>query len=253
MYEIYLTAKSLAVPPGSLMVLFAVGIALLAFWPRLGKILLIVGLLSFYGLSTPIAGRTLIASLVDHEPLPSPVPSGICDAVVVLGGGVYDPAPEFAEGTIGASSLWRVHYAVKVAQESGAPLLLSGGRTSPGPMSEARAMQRYLESSLSMSARWLDEKSLNTYQQSQNIRQILQADGIDKICLVTHTLHMTRAQSAFHDAGFLVVPAPTDFSALYPRLEPGFVPSSSAFSNSTYAVTEWIGRGVNAARSLFGI
>jgi len=65
--------------------------------------------------------------------------------VVVLGGGVYDPAPEFGEGTVGVSSLWWVHYVAKVARKSGAPVLLSGGITSSGPLSEARAMQRFLE------------------------------------------------------------------------------------------------------------
>ena len=101
--------------------------------------------------------------------------------------------------------------AARLHRQTALPVLASGGD------GEAAAIKNYLEKSLQTPVKWTEINSLNTEQNARFSAAILAKAQVRKIILVTHALHMRRAQAIFVDQGFEVVPAPTDFSA-WPEL-----------------------------------
>ncbi len=58
----------------------------------------------------------------------------------------------------------------------------------------------------------LEEVSTNTYENAVETRKIVEAEGFEKILLVTSALHMPRALALFEAQGLDVVPIPVDYS-----------------------------------------
>ena len=57
-----------------------------------------------------------------------------------------------------------------------------------------------------------ESKSRNTRQNALYSHQILSAQGVDRILLVTGAFHMPRAAAVFRHVGFEVIPSPSSFS-----------------------------------------
>ena len=58
-------------------------------------------------------------------------------AIVVLGGGRYDEAPEYGDDTISLAGLRRVRYAAVLQRRTGLPVLVSGGSVYAEPLPES--------------------------------------------------------------------------------------------------------------------
>ena len=101
--------------------------------------------------------------------------------------------------------------AARLHRQTDLPVLASGG------YGEAAAIKNHLEKSLRTPVKWAEGNSLNTEQNAKFSAEILTKVQVNKIILVTHAMHMRRAQAMFVDQGFEVVPAPTDFSG-WPEL-----------------------------------
>lgn len=249
MGDFYLILKNLLLPPGILILLLAIGVLMLFRFRRGGQVVLAITLLAFYALSTPAVATRLAGALIVNAPLPSPVPAGTCDAVVVLGGGLYHPSPEFGrESFLSDSTLWRVTYGAQVARESQTPLLVSGGRPMRTETSEAEAMRDHLEQQLAQPVRWVEDQARNTWEQAKAVATLLGPEKITRICLVTHATHMPRAEAAFRAEGFDVVPAATDFRWANLDVRLPWLPQPGAFGMSMAALHEQLGRAAYAAR-----
>jgi uncharacterized SAM-binding protein YcdF (DUF218 family) len=92
--------------------------------------------------------------------------------------------------------------------------------------------------------RWNENQSRDTYENAHFSEQLLRADGVRRILLVTSNLHIRRATREFQSVGLDVVPAPT--GSWVPRaLEAtAFEPQVSALAQSTAAIYELIGEPV---------
>jgi uncharacterized SAM-binding protein YcdF (DUF218 family) len=96
-----------------------------------------------------------------------------------------------------------------------------------------------------------DSKSLNTYQNAVNVRQIMQEQGIRRVLLVTSAMHMPRSLRIFQRQGIEAIPAPTDFLITQQEInEPSsspqatllnLVPDADQLQNTTRALKEYIG------------
>jgi uncharacterized SAM-binding protein YcdF (DUF218 family) len=96
-----------------------------------------------------------------------------------------------------------------------------------------------------------DSKSLNTYQNAVNVRQIMQERGIRRVLLVTSAMHMPRSLRIFQRQGIEAIPAPTDFLITQQEInEPSsspqatllnLVPDADQLQNTTRALKEYIG------------
>ncbi|MEO8332372.1 MAG: YdcF family protein, partial [Gallionella sp.] len=164
------------------------------------------------------------------------------DAIVILGGGTYFHAPEYAgQDTIGDATLVRLRYGAKLQRETGKPMLVTGGKPLGNSISEAQQMRIALEQDFRVPVRWTEDESDNTIENALHSFRILQQAGIHKIYLVTHAWHMPRSAEIFRRAGFEVVEAPTAFTTRYQIDLLAFLPRAESLRDSKIFVHEVIG------------
>jgi uncharacterized SAM-binding protein YcdF (DUF218 family) len=125
--------------------------------------------------------------------------------------------------------------AVRLQRATGLPVLASGGN------GEAAAIKLQLERDFGVPVRWTEGESLTTEENALFSAKILAGAGIQKILLVTHALHMPRAQRLFSGAGLEVIAAPTNFSSAVALRWTDFWPSAEGRRTSQSALHEIVG------------
>lgn len=235
--------SALLLPPLNGLLLVLVGLLALPRRPRLGRLLVVSGVLVVSLLSLGVVARALLVPLeARHPPFNPDAPErASIGAVVVLGGGRYRNAPEFGDDDIAGAALDRLRYAALLARHLQRPLLVTGGAPEGGGRSEAEAMQRSLQRDFGVQVRWLENRSVNTAENARLSADILAAAGVSRVVLVTHAWHMPRAVLAFSATGLDVVPAPTVYSSTGAVTPLHFVPRAAAMQESARAMHEWIG------------
>ena len=238
MYLLKKIIVSLMLPPASLLLLACTGLTIARFRPRLGRLLIGSALLGLIVLSTPWVAGSLIQSLQKFPPIRDDQLSK-CQAIVVLGGGIYRDAPEYQSDTIGNVSLERLRYAVHLSKASSLPVLASGGAPEGG-VTEAAAMRKSAETEFGVKIEWIEDQSLDTASSARLSAQILKQHGIQRIALVSNAWHLPRATANFEAAGLSVVPAPMGFSLSTDDFG-ALLPTASALTVSSRALHEWLG------------
>lgn len=197
----------LLLPPLAPLLLTAAGLLMLRRHPRGGLALAWLGVLTSFALaSSPPVGW-----LAQRLEAPAPVALGErtgAQAIVILGGGKRRHAPEFGGETINRLTLERVRYGARLARETGLPVLVSGGAPS-GDSAEADLMKAALEQEFRIPVRWAERASRDTRENALFSAVQLKAAGIERVLLVTHAIHMARAEAEFAAQGLEVIPAPT--------------------------------------------
>jgi uncharacterized SAM-binding protein YcdF (DUF218 family) len=104
-----------------------------------------------------------------------------------------------------------------------------------------------------MRARWTETASRDTAENASFSARILRGEGVTRVLLVTHALHMKRAQSEFEASGMRVIPAPTGFvhgkgvgDAFF-----GAMPSAGTAYAGWLATHEWLGNAFASLRRRF--
>lgn len=227
-------------PPLSLLLLFALGILLLYRRRKFAKPLLLAAFGLLWLASTPyIADGALHLLEARTAALDSKQQA---DAIVILGGGTYFHAPEYAgQDTISDAALVRLRYGAKLQRETGKPILVTGGRPLGNSVSEAQQMRASLEQDFQVPVRWTEDASDNTFENARYSFQTLQKVGIKKIYLVTHAWHMPRSADVFRRAGFEVIEAPTAFTTRYRTDLFAFLPNAGSLHDSRIFIHEVIG------------
>jgi uncharacterized SAM-binding protein YcdF (DUF218 family) len=242
----FLATKIIAaflLPPLNLLMLGGIGLVILKSRPRLGRMLIVSSWLLLYALSMPIVAGMLIRSLEGTPPL---LPDSVlpeADAIVVLGGGLYLNAPEYGVDTVKGYALERLRYAARLHRLTGKPILVTGGNTEKADRPEAVAMRESLIDDFHVPVQWIEDQSRTTRENALFSAVILQQQRIHRIYLVTHASHMPRAQEAFEQVGFEVIPAPTLFTTKSNEVDLRIlVPTPHTLLLSYNAMYEWLGR-----------
>lgn len=227
-------------PPGLFFTAWIASTVLRRWRPRLGR----AGQwFSGFGLllvSTPIVSAWALGTLQTVPPLhEAPADAG---AIVVLGGDFYPYAPEYATGKVGPLTLQRIRHGVTWHRATGLPLLMSAGNIRYDNLTGADAMAECAEQDFGVPVRWRERDSRTTRENAFLSAEILRAEGIESIVLVTTAWHMPRAKRAFERAGFQVAPAPTAFNPPPKARFASFLPSHRAIRNCFWASHEWLGR-----------
>ena len=153
-----LIAKTLALlvlPPGGIFLLLLAGLILAQVRRRAGQALMILALLGGAALSMPLVSNALIVGLERYPPLDlSDASLRDAAAIVLLGGGRREYAPEYLGETVSARSLERVRYAAKLGRELGLPILVSGGSVRGQAVAEASLMADALVELVNRRAGW---------------------------------------------------------------------------------------------------
>jgi uncharacterized SAM-binding protein YcdF (DUF218 family) len=245
-----LIPRDLILPPASLFIVIAVGLALWRRRPRAARILAGGGLAALAVLSTPAGARLFVAPLERlTAPLSAPERAG-AQAIVVLAAGRVRHAPEYDDRDIpDYVTLARLRYAAHLQRRTSLPVLVSGGNGSSGvdpdpddrAWTKADAMAAALRDDFGVPVKWVEGRSRDTAENAAFSAAMLRADGVKRILLVTDAMHMPRARTAFERAGLDVVSAPTLFFSRQPLPLHSWVPSPEGMRRSWYALYELIG------------
>lgn len=254
--EIATILKALLLPPGVLILLLLV--SLLFIRGKFGKILLALTLVAFYMLSTPILSTNLIAGLERHIFLtPEEIISSKAEAIVVLGGGIYEEGTEYGGDTIKGQLLERVRYAAWLQKRTNLPIIVSGGGSDERPVSEAKLASQVLKNEFGCEVLATEEKSRSTWENALFTGRLLKTHGIHRVVLVTHAWHMPRAVEAFKQNGVDVVAAPTIFSRGKRGIDNSrmkdWLPGPTALRNSYLALHEYAGMAWYRIKDLAGL
>ncbi len=225
---------ALLLPPASLAL--AALLALALFRGRLGRALALLGLTGLVLLSLPVVSMALLASLDPPADAPGPSPEGI----VVLGGDVAR-VPDPPGAVLGSLSLERVRAGAELQRRSGLPVLVSGGVVDDLPVTVAELMAGSMTGDFGVPVRWTEATSPTTWENAEYSAEILAAAGIHRAYVVTHAWHMRRSLLSFRHFGMEAVAAPVRRDP-WPSFRPEeFLPRTSAWVNSFYAMHEWVG------------
>ena len=236
--------ESLLLPPGLLIALL---LAVLVLWRfrRTAQGLLVATLAILYLLSVPATAHRLMDSLERRFAAIAPDSSQSrgAEAIVVLGAGRYPDAPEYGGDTVSGFALERLRYAAALHRRTGLPILVSGGATMGQPVPEAKLMRQTLVTEFGIKAVWTEERSRTTAENGRFSAETLAQRGVYRVLLVTHALHMARAEGVFQRAGLDVVPAPTGFHQPHPmdRGVTAWLPRFDALRRSNQALHEYLG------------
>jgi uncharacterized SAM-binding protein YcdF (DUF218 family) len=243
---------ALVMPPAGPLLLALVGLMVMARRWLAGAIVTVLGIGILWFLSC-----NAVAVGLAHTLLPQVKPLDIrsaklanVQAIVILGGGVLDPSPEYGTPRPNTPTLERVRYGVWLAHHAKKPLAYAGGvgwaaaGTNIAPEADvARAM---LKQDYGLELRWADSRSRDTAENAARMAEAMRDDRIRRIALVTHASHMPRAIVAFEKAGFEVTPAPTGFAIARERELLEWMPSVHGLDLSRQVLREWLGRLMGA-------
>jgi len=244
-------------PPTPFLLLALLGLGLQGRKRRLGRGLLLGGLLGIWISCSDAAGQLLARHVLQIPPsLSAEQLSAIRNrsqqnhdvAVLVLGAGARRMAPEYLGPRLKPLSLERLQYGVWLSRQLQAPLGFSGGigwnskqrGISEGELAEETVQKEYLSH-----LRWIESKSRDTVENARLSLPLLKAGGIHQLLLVTHDMHMPRALRAFQaeSQGQLeIIAAPLGLAAEGGQTDwEDWCPTWEGLQRVQYAVYEGLG------------
>jgi uncharacterized SAM-binding protein YcdF (DUF218 family) len=244
-------------PPVPLLVVVLIGTRMRFKRPLLGWLVVLLGIAGVWLSTTQAVGELLTRALLKPPPpLSSEDIAGLRrspkTAIVVLGGGRRLLAPEYGTATLKPRTVERLRYGLWLGRETGLPVAFSGGvgYGAAEGSSEAESAARMAQQDFGRPLRWLEGESRDTHENAVKSVALMQAQGMEKIVLVTNGDHMRRALSNFEKAAqgskLQIVPAPM---ALTPRGRlrvDDWIPSPDGYEKVWVAMHEWLGYLVGA-------
>jgi uncharacterized SAM-binding protein YcdF (DUF218 family) len=228
-------------PPLSLLLILLLGIAFYPRHPKTSRYLIFFSFSLLWLTSTPYFAESAL-QLIESQTAPLNPTTPHAEAIVILGGGTYFHAPEYSDqDTISEATLVRLRYGARLQREFTLPIMVTGGKPLGNRSAEAQQMRVALEQDFHVPVRWTEDHSDNTYENARNTYQILHKAGITRIYLITHAWHMLRAATAFRQAGFEVIEAPTAFTTRYKIDLLDFIPRAESLRDSKIFIHEVIG------------
>jgi uncharacterized SAM-binding protein YcdF (DUF218 family) len=235
--------SGLLLPPLGPLLLIALGLLLMRRRRRLGLATAWCGVILGTLLVLPASVGALIAPL-ERTAVLDPAAAAQAQAIVILGGGKRRNAPEYGSDTVNRLTLERLRYGARLARQTGLPLLVTGGSVEGDGSAEAHLMRESLERDFNVTVRWVEADSRDTRENARFSSRILQEAGIRRVVLVSHAVHLPRAQAEFAAAGIDTLPAPTAFFSGPPddTFRPlSHLPSGGSAFAGWIAAHEWIG------------
>jgi len=118
-------------PPAILVLIALIGLIASFRWRLYGNIAIAISLILMYLLSIPLTSKRLITGLentyVAINPESHIVEGRKPKAIIILGGGRYDNAPEYSPSTVSSETLVRLRFGARLHKATQLPILVSGG------------------------------------------------------------------------------------------------------------------------------
>ena len=233
--------SALILPPTSLILLALLGIYLSRKHPKFVRTLAALSLTTLLILSLPITGNALLHTLETAPPITEAQLKDI-QAIVILGGGKNNNAPEYGGiDTINKATLERLRYGAHLQQQTGKPILVTGGAPYGG-RPEADAMAETLKQDFHAKTIWVEDKSNDTAENAAYSAKILKQHNITNIALVSQAWHLPRAKALFKKQGLTVTLAGTGYTIGEQHIIAQWLPDASTLVKSSMAIKEYLGK-----------
>lgn len=235
--------KMMLLPPGGIIILGLISL-LLGRRSLLGGLLFTLTLAALYLFSAPYIANRLMQEVETMPALSATaIENSDAQAIVVLGGGRYEDAPEYSGDTVNSLLLERLRYAAFLSRRTGLPVIPSGGSRLSSEIPEAVLARQTLREEFKIPVLAIEEKSRTTWENATMTAALLRQLGIAKVFLVTHAMHMPRAMEMFRRADVEPIAAPTGFYHRDDSLSPftDWLPSPKAMQFSYFALHELLG------------
>jgi uncharacterized SAM-binding protein YcdF (DUF218 family) len=237
--------QALIFPPHLNFLAIFIGILLWRRRPILGKSLIVVAVISFWLLCTPLVSWQLINKLQNQysQLQISALPShSNRTAIVVLGAGITQIPNHKNHYSVSEITLSRLQYAADLYDKTHLLIVVSGGRPHAELYSEADLMAEVLNKDFKISNLLKEDKSINTADEACLLEALFKKHKIDTIFLVTNAWHMPRSMYAFKQAGVKIIPAPMGYrTQKYKSSLLNYWPSLAELTTSVIAMHEYIG------------
>ncbi len=231
---------TLALPPTCFVVLIVIGLLMRGAWRRTGRRLIWTSMILLILFGMPVISDSLLLALASGLPMTPPADHPP-QAIVVLGAEVIRTHNEKLGIRPGLLTLDRLRAAAILYRRTGLPILVTGGTTQPNTAAVGLVMEESLTDDFQTPPRWVEAKSADTWENAHFSADILHAEGITSVYLVTHSWHMRRSILAFQKFGLIATAFPTSFDdPLGPEVS-DFFPRASGWQSGYYAIHEWIG------------
>lgn len=230
-----------------LILLTGVGVVIL--WRRrcvpIGRLLLATAsFAALVVLSTPAVAYLSLGTLEWRYP---PVESGADDAgaIAILGGGIRPADATRLRAELNEETIARcLHGAAVYRRAKARPIIVCGGKISPGPSTPpvAQLMRQFLrDQGVADDDIIVEDRSRTTYENAFECRGLL-PERIGKVILVTDAVHMFRALRTFRKQGIPAVPSACHHEATQFEWSIwDFLPSAGAVREHQRTFHEWIG------------
>jgi uncharacterized SAM-binding protein YcdF (DUF218 family) len=229
----------LLLPPANLLLPACLGAALHA--RRAGRAMLAAGLGGLVLFAIPAVSMSLLFALEAGLPL-IPPPADPPAAIVVLSG---DEEERMVGGQrqfdVGDLTLARERAGAALARRTGLPLLLTGGHIHDYAPALADMMARSLHDDFGLTAKWLEVRSRDTWENAAFSAAILRENHVGSVYVVTDAWHMRRALIAFRHTGIDATAAPVLISPPVRLLAENFIPGTKPWETAYLALHEWVG------------
>ena len=168
------------------------------------------------------------------------------DVIVLLGGGATADTPNLlGKGHLSSGAANRLLTALQLHQQTALPIIVTGGKVFADTGCEAEIAKRILvQVGVRPEIIFQDNQSLNTRQNAEQVKKILQEQGFSKPILVTSAYHMPRAMSNFQNRQITVVPFAGDYRTNQVNSEfkiDKFIPTAGAMQDITICLWEYVG------------
>jgi uncharacterized SAM-binding protein YcdF (DUF218 family) len=230
--------EAFVLPPGLFVSApFVLGLLWMKSSKKKALLLLFFSLLSY--LLTTSVGTFLFVRPLEKSFQPQTFEN--CDAVIVLGGGIFK-TPDGYE--LRPHAFKRLVEAIQIAKKYDAVLVVSGGML-PGSFGvpEASIMAELARKfGLPSEKILLDVQSRNTFENARNVTEIVRRMNLKRPILVTSAVHMKRAVVSFKMFNLEVQPHPVDYLCDYGPLSwIDFVPTRESLEANMLGLHEIVG------------
>lgn len=241
----------LLMPPGLWVLLILLAVFLLRRRVRWQALIIVLSALMIWVSSTKAFYWQLlkVSDGFMHWPAPYTTGSPVDPkaAIVILGGGRTKGAleyPQYGNQDLAKETFMRVRMGATLAKATHLPVLVSGGapdQTLPQDQPEAEVMAKILKSEMGVEVRWPENRSATTEENARFSKELLQAQGIHHVYLVTHQWHMPRAQKMFEDQQLQVTPVAVGYEQDHDSTALDYYPSGMGFTAVRHVWHEVLG------------
>jgi len=236
---------ALLLPPGGpLLLMFLAGLLAHRFW-RQARAVVLFSSLAMWLLACDATAYGLNRLLLSTYAPVSAELAAQAQAMVVLGGGVDQFAPEYGGEELTEAAYKRLAYAAYLTKRTPLPLLYAGGKgwaaADTQLHSEAEVAAHTMTRDFGLQIQWLDSDSRDTRENALRAYAVLSPLDKKRILLVTHDWHMQRSLRNFQQAGFEVTPAPVGYLQPPVNMPIDYLPTANGLRHSVWVLREWLG------------